>query len=214
MKFPIFVVSLSLSSSLSILPLSTITLAEASSPPVLISKVHTSVQAEAQRWTVRLTAHQEQYYKKHGVFAKTIEQVFTAIDPASGLTRQGLKEIEASYTFVIKEKPGAIYTKAIPRDSEATGYSTAMSFKYGPNRTLTILGQGTCSGKQGQPPEEVIVKEDGKITCAQAADPFEQRSQSSQSSPTENRSQQGSNENGLVNEVKNRVPSVFKNIFK
>jgi hypothetical protein len=205
MKFLTLIILVSLGGILSI-PSQTPTAAE----EALDSR--TVLQDEARRWGIRFNGYQIDYYKKHGVFAKTIAQIITVMDQnPSDYRFDRLKEVQKTYDFVIKEKPDAIYMYTTPRVSGHQAYSTATFFKRGPNRTLLSQQSRGCYSASSPAPEPAL----GGNNCPGQKDPmsdfFEESSpQSSQSSPAT-----GSNtsENRLINEVKKKAPGIF-NIFR
>jgi hypothetical protein len=219
MKLPIFVVSLSLSSNLITLPLATMASAEVSVPPspLRIAQVDTTTQDDARRWGIRLNGYQMDYYKQHGAFAKTPEQILTVMDPkSSNYSFDTFKKAQQFYDFVVKETPDAIYLLTLPRSSGYGGYSTVTFFQRGPNRTLANQKSHGCYSSSGPAPKP-IPDASGKTTCPGQKDPmadfFEKpsSSQPSQSSPATG-SLPGND--GPLNEVKKKAPGILNSIFK
>jgi hypothetical protein len=214
MKLSTLIACISLGGYLSISPLTSIASAELSvaTSPLLVAELdRTTAQDEARRWGIRLNGYQIDYYKKHGVFAKTTAQIITVMDQkSSDYSFDRLKEVQQIYDFIIKEKPDAIYMYTTPRVSGYRAYSTATFFKRGANRTLLSQQSRGCNSTNSPAPEPAL----GNNTCPGQKDPMsdffkESPSQSSQSSPAPSNPAG----DGLLNEVKKKAPGIF-NIFK
>jgi hypothetical protein len=124
-----------------------------------------------------------------------------------------LRKIEAGYQYVIKEKPGAVYTFAIPRRPDLPGYSHAMFFKHGQNRTLIDQQYRGCSSEKREAPGEPVYNPYSReATCPSAQGDHVQSPQSSPSQATQPSSLSG--DNGLGNEVRKRMPRVLDSIFR
>jgi hypothetical protein len=221
MKLSILIASLSLGlgSNLIVLPLTTIASAEtlAVPTPTRIAQVGPVPRDEARRWGIRLNGYQIDYYKKHGVFAKTAEQILTVMDPKNDNYRfDSFKEVQQFYDFVVVEKPEAIYMFTNPRGSGYGGFSTATFFKRGPNRTLSSQKSSGCYSASGPAPEPGI-DPSGSTSCPGQRNPIDDvlnRSSSPQNPQPSPTTGSSTGSEGVINEVKKRVPGIFDGIFR
>jgi Type IV pilin-like G and H, putative len=185
------------------------------------------IENDAKKWTNRLLAYQESYYKKFGVFASDLSQLDKVADKQYGLA-SNLKNHQF-YDFFLKESSGAVYSYSIPKNSEFMGYASAMFFERSTESKASLqnIQLFTCHGsKKGDYPSEPIIK-NGRTSCSMAkasldsSDSKEPSSSSRQEEPSQSGSRSNStrrNQNrvqdAVIKEVQKTIPKVINKILR
>ncbi len=167
------------------------------------------IENDAKKWTNRILAYQEEYYKKFGVFATDLSQLDKVADNQYG-SASNLKNHQF-YDFVLKESSGAVYSYSIPKTPKFMGYASAMFFERSTEAksALQNIQLFTCHGsKKGDRPSEPVIK-NGRVSCSTAkanlnSSDAEGSASGSTSSKPEEPSQSGSR-SGSTRRNQNRV---------
>jgi Type IV pilin-like G and H, putative len=185
------------------------------------------IENDAKKWTSRLLAYQESYYKEFGVFASDLSQLDKVADKQYGLA-SNLKNHQF-YDFVLKESSGAVYSYSIPKTPKFMGYASAMFFERSTESKADLqnIQLFTCHGsKKGDYPSEPIIK-NGRTSCSMAkasldsSNSGEQSSTPQQGEPSQSGSRSNStrrNQNrvqdAVIKEVQKTVPKVINKILR
>lgn len=163
------------------------------------------VENDAKKWTNRLLAYQENYYKKFGVFAKDLNQLDQVADKQDGLA-SNLKNHQF-YDFYLKESSGAVYSYSIPKTPKFMGYASAMFFERSaePKSALQNIQLFTCHGsKKGDYPSEPMIK-NGRASCSMSKASLDSSDSGDSSASRREEPSQSGNRSGSTRRNQNRM---------